>query len=200
MGVASDAGEVIDLHCNSQDGSRIILYCCEGEELELCALDSCNVVISRADEARLLALLVERAGGLEALADQAGQTVFTAWCFTCEAWKEPGGCACPAPDPDAPLKTPDVKRVSGAEVAKALGAEPVDPVQVGVSYTLGGQTWVMSETPWDSRNPAYHGHNLLFRNQRAPGLARWVHPDELHALLRLGVVKLPRPLAPDRRT
>ena len=57
----------------------------------------------------------------------------------------------------------------------------------GVSYTLGGQTWVMTEPPCDR---ATDRHNLLFRNKSAPQLARWVHPAELYALHQLGVVRL----------
>lgn len=60
----------------------------------------------------------------------------------------------------------------------------------GCSYALGGQTWVMTER-WDPAGRSQDGHNLLFRNKDARQIARWVHPDELQHLHRLGVVTVP---------
>lgn len=60
---------------------------------------------------------------------------------------------------------------------------------IGTSYTLGGQTWVTRDPPW---RPCPDGHNLLFRNTAALNIARWVHPDELQHLHRLGVVTVPK--------
>lgn len=60
----------------------------------------------------------------------------------------------------------------------------------GISYTLGGQTWVMTER-WARAGGSQDGHDMLFRNKSAPQLARWVHPEEIRHLHQLGVVTVP---------
>jgi len=72
-----------------------------------------------------------------------------------------------------------------------FGSSPlVVVIPIGAKVVLGSQTWVFCER-WPRTYAPRDGYELLFRNADAPGVARWMHPDEIQVLYSLGAVILP---------